>query len=188
MVAEGERPYFNTSIFQQKQPLLSFLQGHANAVYALSVCVLYIYIVCFQLRTSLSCACTANGFQVCILKGPSKVNSEQHTDLHLWSVLFPDSDSVHNYPSTELLLWLEVTQTGLLGWHKGSQHVSWLLLLLPPATITKTVTWASTWPFSLALGGNQRHVHPCMCAYTHCCACELIKVPHEGLGLSSDKA
>lgn len=68
-----------------------------------------------------------------------------------WPVLMECSvgDYVHHYPSTELLLWLEVTQTGLLGWHKGSRHVFWLLLLLPPATITKTVTRASTWPFSL---------------------------------------
>lgn len=83
------------------------------------------------------------------------------------NVLFSDSDSVHHNPRTELLLWLEVTQTGLLGWHKGSQHVFWLLLLLPPATITKTVAWASTWPFSLALGGNHRDMCTHVCVHTH---------------------
>lgn len=34
---------------------------------------------------------------------------------------------------------------------------------------------------------SQTHVHPCTCAYTHNCAWELTMVPHEGLGLSSDK-
>ncbi len=47
--------------------------------------------------------------------------------------------TVNHYYRKELLLWLEVTQAGLLGWHKGSQHVFWPLLLAPSATITKTV-------------------------------------------------
>lgn len=42
--------------------------------------------------------------------------------------------------------------------------------------------------FSPALEGSHKHMHYCACAYTHNCALELTKVPHEGLGLSSDKA
>lgn len=51
MVAQDERSHFNPSIFQQRQPLLCLLQGHANPVYALSVDRVCIHHVCFQLTT-----------------------------------------------------------------------------------------------------------------------------------------
>lgn len=75
--------------------------------------------------------------------------------------------TVNHYYRKELLLWLEVTQAGLLGWHKGSQHVFWPLLLAPSATITKTVAWASTWPLSLALEGNHKHMCIRVRVHTH---------------------
>ena len=78
-----------------------------------------------------------------------------------------DSDSISQFPWKELLLWLEVTQACLLGWHKGSRHVSWPLLRPLQATLTKTVTWASIWPFSLALKGNNKHMRTRVCVHTH---------------------
>lgn len=73
------------------------------------------------------------------------------------------------WPWKELLLWLEVTQVGLSGWYKGSQYVFWPMVLLPHATFTKTVAWASIWPLSLALEGTHTCVPLCMCKHTKMC-------------------
>lgn len=71
------------------------------------------------------------------------------------------------WPSKELLLWLEVTQAALLGWHKGSQYVFWPMVLLPHATFTKTVAWASIRPLSLALEGTHKHMCARVYVQTH---------------------